>query len=67
LATLRSRGLDRLKKQSSTAASVIALVALTGYGNAEDRSVAIAAGFDCRLVKAVDPDRLKPMIRRLPS
>jgi CheY-like chemotaxis protein len=45
----------------------ITLVALTGYGSAEDRSAAIAAGFDYHVVKPVDPDRLEQMICRLPS
>jgi PAS domain S-box-containing protein len=34
------------------------LVALTGYGLAEDRERALAAGFDLHLVKPVDFDRL---------
>jgi CheY-like chemotaxis protein len=34
------------------------LVALTGYGLAEDRERALAAGFDLHLVKPIDFDRL---------
>ena len=34
------------------------LIALTGYGQAEARSTAAAAGFDAFLVKPVDPDEL---------
>jgi CheY-like chemotaxis protein len=34
------------------------LVALTGYGQAEDRERSAAAGFDAHLVKPVDPDSL---------
>jgi CheY-like chemotaxis protein len=34
------------------------LVALTGYGLAEDRERALAAGFDLHLVKPVDFDKL---------
>jgi CheY-like chemotaxis protein len=34
------------------------LVALTGYGAAEDRARAEQAGFDLHLVKPVDPDKL---------
>jgi PAS domain S-box-containing protein len=45
----------------------ITLVAMTGYGSAEDRSAATAAGFNYHLVKPIDLDRLEQMIRRLPS
>lgn len=34
------------------------LVALTGYGEPDDRQRALAAGFDAHLVKPVDPDDL---------
>ena len=34
------------------------LVALTGYGLAEDRERALAAGFDLHLVKPIDFDKL---------
>jgi CheY-like chemotaxis protein len=34
------------------------LVALTGYGQVEDRRAAAEAGFDEHVVKPVDPDRL---------
>jgi CheY-like chemotaxis protein len=34
------------------------LVALTGYGQREDRRQAIEAGFDAHLVKPIDPRRL---------
>ena len=32
------------------------LVALTGYGGAQQRRMALEAGFDLHLVKPVDPD-----------
>ena len=38
--------------------SQIRLVALTGYGQNEDRQRALAAGFDEHLVKPVEPDKL---------
>ena len=38
------------------------LVALTGYGQAEDQAKARAAGFDVHLTKPVDPDRLTELI-----
>ena len=34
------------------------LVALTGYGQADDARRAYAAGFDLHVVKPIDPDRL---------
>lgn len=34
------------------------LIAVTGYGSAEDRERALQAGFDLHLVKPVDPERL---------
>ena len=34
------------------------LVALTGYGQAEDRQKAAAAGFDSHMTKPVDPAKL---------
>lgn len=41
----------------------ILLVALTGYGQADDRERAMAAGFDRHLVKPVDPDGLDTLLR----
>jgi signal transduction histidine kinase/CheY-like chemotaxis protein len=38
------------------------LIALTGYGQAEDRSRALAAGFDDHLTKPVDPSALEDLI-----
>jgi PAS domain S-box-containing protein len=38
------------------------LVALTGYGQPEDRERALAAGFDAHLVKPVDPDQLQRLL-----
>jgi PAS domain S-box-containing protein len=40
------------------------LVALTGYGQAEDRRLSREAGFDFHLVKPVDPDALEQLIRK---
>ncbi|HEX8200300.1 MAG TPA: ATP-binding protein, partial [Isosphaeraceae bacterium] len=40
------------------------LVALTGYGQEEDRLRSQAAGFDDHLVKPVDPDDLKVLLER---
>jgi len=40
------------------------LVALTGYGQPEDRQRAMEAGFDTHLVKPVDPDDLVKLLAR---
>jgi CheY-like chemotaxis protein/two-component sensor histidine kinase len=37
----------------------VCLIALTGYGQAEDKERARQAGFDCHLVKPVEPAKLK--------
>ncbi|MRG91405.1 ATP-binding protein [Polyangium spumosum] len=50
----------RLRAQGST--SRIGLVALTGYGQLEDKRKAIEAGFDEHLTKPVDPDALEEAI-----
>jgi signal transduction histidine kinase/ActR/RegA family two-component response regulator len=38
------------------------LVAVTGYGQPEDRERALAAGFDVHLVKPVDPEQLQRLL-----
>jgi PAS domain S-box-containing protein len=43
----------------------VTLVALTGWGAAEDRRKALAAGFDQHLTKPVDPGVLEDLLRRL--
>ena len=39
------------------------LVALTGYGQPEDRRRALDAGFDAHLVKPVDPERVAEVLK----
>lgn len=46
----------RLRNRNST--TELFLIAVTGYGRAEDRKLADDAGFDAHLVKPVDPDEL---------
>jgi PAS domain S-box-containing protein len=41
----------------------LCLVAITGYGQAEDRRQALASGFDVHVTKPVDPDRLEHLLR----
>ena len=38
------------------------LIALTGYGQAEDQRKALSAGFDLHLTKPVDPDQLQVIL-----
>ena len=40
----------------------IALIALTGYGSREQRAVALESGFDCVLVKPVEPTHLQRVL-----
>ena len=40
----------------------IALIALTGYGSREQRAVALESGFDCVLVKPVEPAHLQRVL-----
>jgi CheY-like chemotaxis protein len=44
--------------------SGIQLVALTGYGQDEDRRRALAAGFDLHVTKPVDPITLRDLLAR---
>ena len=45
----------------------MALIAMTGYGQPEDRRRALQAGFDAYLVKPVDPDELARTLQELGS
>jgi CheY-like chemotaxis protein len=45
-----------LRRHPETAAT--RLIAVTGYGQEEDRRRALSAGFDVHLVKPVDPQKL---------
>jgi PAS domain S-box-containing protein len=47
------------------AARGVALIALTGYGQTEDRRRAQEAGFDVHLTKPVEPDRLRKVLDEL--
>ena len=50
----RTRGMQGLERMR--------LIALTGYGQAEDRQRALDAGFDAHLVKPVEPERLQQVL-----
>lgn len=43
-------------------ATRIQLIALTGWGQEDDRRRALEAGFDHHLIKPIDPDRLEGLI-----
>jgi signal transduction histidine kinase/CheY-like chemotaxis protein len=51
-------GYEVARRLRATAGARIRLVALTGYGQPDDRDRARQAGFDAHLVKPVDPDAL---------
>ncbi|WP_334187205.1 PAS domain S-box protein [Noviherbaspirillum sp.] len=51
---------QRLRTQPETARSV--LIAVTGYGQEEDRKATLAAGFDHHLIKPVDVNRLASIL-----
>lgn len=40
----------------------VALIALTGYGSREQRAAALDSGFDCVLVKPVEPAHLQRVL-----
>jgi CheY-like chemotaxis protein len=45
----------------------ILMIALTGWGQEEDRQRSMAAGFDCHLVKPIDPAALVQLVRKSES
>ena len=53
--------------RANAALASVVLVALTGYGQREDRERAFAAGFDHHFVKPVDPDELNAFLVRCRS
>ena len=59
-------GYEVAKRIRADASADMLLVALTGYGLAEDRERAIAAGFDLHLVKPIDFDRLFDILATAP-
>ena len=54
-----AKRLNDIRKQNG---SLTRLIAMTGYGQAEDRRRAIEAGFDDHLVKPVDPETLTRLL-----
>lgn len=60
-------GYEVARRIRAAAGSRLTLVALTGYGAAEDRARAEQAGFDLRMVKPVDPEKLAVVIASAPG
>jgi CheY-like chemotaxis protein len=51
--------------RNSPSGAPLTLVALTGWGQDEDRRAAEGAGFDHHYTKPVDPDALEQLLQRL--
>jgi two-component system CheB/CheR fusion protein len=56
---------QRLREQSDLAGTLI--VALTGWGQDEDRRRSHEAGFDMHVTKPIDPQLLEDLLRRSPG
>ncbi len=53
--------------RADPSSSALLLLALSGSGEPEDRSAALAAGFDHHLVKPVDPELLRQLLESAPA
>jgi two-component system, sensor histidine kinase len=53
---------SRIRREGSAWARRVRLIALTGYGQANDRARALEAGFDTHVLKPVDPGELRRLI-----
>jgi CheY-like chemotaxis protein len=56
---------QRIRAQSWGASML--LIALTGWGQDDDKRKAVAAGFNHHLTKPVDPDALEALIATAPA
>ena len=52
----------RIRRESSAWSRHVKLIALTGYGQANDRARALDAGFDMHVLKPVDPVELRTLL-----
>jgi CheY-like chemotaxis protein len=50
-------------RSSSNGTHAIKLIAITGYGQPDDRERALAAGFDAHMLKPVDPQSLQKILQ----
>ena len=55
-------GYETARRLRSQSTAPLRLVALTGYGSAEDRERSLAAGFDAHLVKPVAPEVIEKLL-----
>jgi signal transduction histidine kinase/ActR/RegA family two-component response regulator len=55
-------GYEVARRVRAAAGPAVQLIALTGYGQPDDRRQALEAGFDAHLVKPVEPDALQAAI-----
>jgi CheY-like chemotaxis protein len=55
-------GLELARRLRAEPGLDVLLVAVTGYGTAEDRARCAAAGFDHHLLKPVEPDALRGLL-----
>ena len=53
---------SRIRREGSAWARRVRLIALTGYGQANDRARALEAGFDTHVLKPIDPGELRRLI-----
>lgn len=53
--------------RADSGSSTVLLLAVSGSSEPEDRSAALAAGFDHHLVKPVDPDLLRKLLEGTPA
>jgi signal transduction histidine kinase len=60
-------GYELARKTRAVVGTAVRLVALTGYGQPDDRRQALEAGFDVHLVKPVDPDALLAALESAPA
>ena len=58
-------GYEIARRVRAETGAVIRLIALTGYGQPEDRRLSLEAGFDAHIVKPVAPDAVLDAIRAL--
>jgi two-component system, chemotaxis family, CheB/CheR fusion protein len=58
-------GYEVARRLRQTADGRFRLIALTGYGQARDRALSRAAGFDAHLLKPLDPSTLEAAIEQL--
>ena len=55
-------GYEVARRLRATFGATLRLIALTGYGQPEDRRRVVEAGFDAHVVKPVDPDELNRIL-----